>query len=793
MSLEVWVNDQLADLSASQEPPRIFRRAFDPDQLASAAGDYAISLKLPKTRRNLAILGNADDVQQAAAFARLGNVSVRIAVDGVEVIRGTLVINRITDIIDCGIVGDNIAWADSFNELSLRDILSLPCIDYTATANQGDGVTLWDVWNSDEADGLGVQFPLVSYGNFAADPTNTSINPINGVTTIAESAGVVDGAVLDNRSAWPLEPLELRPAAYVRDVVRAMFRDRGFDVEGDFFTDPNFADYVLPFVDSADQGPSWNFGRISAGNTLSTGEVYRAWRTTNPVNGTQFNVIYRQGVFPTLGFAEFFLDHTAVTDVDLGYSGGLVSEVIPQWRWPAADQSNRFRRVPHLFAPEAGNYRFRVSGNLIQSTLQQTGWTAPARLIMYLLKVPAGFFETLNLTADRNDSFNAQNDLDLPYRAQTYDSSTLALEPNVLDFFEKAMDVVSTSGGEVIYSPVAFELDSGCVALEKGEAIVPFIVLPTSNVTEPAVTRGASVTMTSVTRESVGACGGNDCLSVSRNLPDVTQSDFLNGLIRLFNLYIEAKGSRLGVWTRDGYYGRNDSAVPIIGEPVEINPPALPKQVDFKFAAEDGEALFDPGRYDARYTAESEQLRGTDSIEPIFAGTAQRIYTLPTQGTQIDVPTLNTRDELLKPLGELGDGTQQVRLSYTLRILKWKGLATRSVSDGLYVGTRKYRASYPTDAGDFVYPYAIQIDPDGDWLLSYADERSLLTEFYRKELRERERGLVLTVAAKLDAPTVQMLNPRVPVTLGGQVYRLLEIEGFDPTGKRLTKVKLAKA
>ena len=797
MSVEVYLNDGLADLGANQEPPLIFKRAFDPDELASPAGDRAISLKLPRTLNNMALLGNVEDVQQSAAFARLGEVQVRILVEGVQVLRGTLLINRITPTaVECGVVGDNITWAQVFAARSLREIESLPCIDYSATANQGDGVTLWDLWQTDEADGFGVQFPLVSYGNFPADPANTNTNPINGVTTIAASAGVIDGAILDNKSAWPIDALEVRPAAYVRPVLQAMFEDAGYDVEGDFFTDPNFADLVVPFVDSADAAPIWNFGRLGKGLTTAAAQDYfSGYQTSAPIDN---HCIYRQGTYPTLGFAEFFLTAAPSTNVDLTYqaaSGASVAQVLKQWRWPAANQVNSFPRVPYVFAEQAGSYRLRITGNWQELWLQQTGWVAPARAIMYLRKVEAGFFDTIGLTPNRTDQFNAQNDLGLPYRTQVYDSSPLVLQPNVLDFEERSMVVTVSAAGSDGRGAVAFTLDSGCVELQQGEGIVPFLIMAAPNQIESVSQRSSYVAVNTVVRESVGSCGGNDCLSVANILPDANQADFLRWLVRLFNLYIETdeQRKRVGIFTREEYMVAQGAAIEIEAGSGEIRPPSLAKTTTFSFAPEDGEALFAPGRYDVSYTAESENLRETAAVETGFAATAIRGYVLPTQGTTLDLPTLNTLDELNKVLGELGDASQQVRLSYTPRILKWKGLDTRPVSDGLYIGLKKYRVNYPTDSGDFTYPKAVFVDTGAAWVLSFADERSLLTEFYARELRERERGLEIRVIANVDAATVRALGPRVPVTFGGQVYRLLEIEGFDPTGKRLTKIRLAKA
>jgi hypothetical protein len=275
-------------------------------------------------------------------------------------------------------------------------------------------------------------------------------------------------------------------------------------------------------------------------------------------------------------------------------------------------------------------------------------------------------------------------------------------------------------------------------------------------------------------------------------LPDIQQTDFLSWIVRLFNLYIETVGNRVGVWTRAKYFLPQQAAVPIEGNVNEINPPLLSKLTQFTFAKEDGEALFDLGTYDLDYTADSEQLTGSEQVEVGFAPTALRQYYLLTQQTSLDLPTLNTRDELLKPLGELGSGDQEVRLSYTPRILRWKGLAQVTVSDGLYVDNRKYRVDYPTDSGNFVYPQAIQLDNALEWLLTFGTEPSLFTRFYARELRERERGLTVRALARLDAAKVSQLTLRVPVTLNGQVYRLLEIEGFDPTGTKLTKLKLTK-
>jgi hypothetical protein len=797
VSVEVYLNDGLADLGANQEPPLIFKRAFDPDELASPAGDRAISLKLPRTLNNMALLGNVEDVQQSAAFARLGEVQVRILVEGVQVLRGTLLINRITPTaVECGVVGDNITWAQVFAARSLREIESLPCIDYSATANQGDGVTLWDLWQTDEADGFGVQFPLVSYGNFPADPANTNTNPINGVTTIAASAGVIDGAILDNRSAWPIDALEVRPAAYVRPVLQAMFEDAGYDVEGDFFTDPNFADLVVPFTDSQDQPPIWNWGRLGVGQFNAYAQGLNSALGTFPyLNG---GVFFRNAVSTTTGIAEGFFASSSPFNTPIGLAVGQyrAEDVLREWFFNGADVLPSvldYVRVPYLFAPEDGSYRMTLAGDWIDVFYDTTTFASPtpARAIIYIRKMPVGFFD--GLTFDLANTFSSGNDLGLPYRAEARTAAALTLSTDVFAVTSRTMQVNAPGTGTDPRAVASFTMDTGCVTLKKGECLVPFIVMASDN--ESVAGRQSFVNCQNNVQASVTGCGGNDCLSVASVLPDANQADFLRWLVRLFNLYIETdeQRKRVGIFTREKYMVPQGGAIEIEAGSGEIRPPSLAKTTTFSFAPEDGEALFAPGRYDVSYTAESENLRETAAVETGFAATAIRGYVLPTQGTTLDLPTLNTLDELNKVLGELGDASQQVRLSYTPRILKWKGLDTRPVSDGLYIGGKKYRVNYPTDSGNFTYPKAVFVDTGAAWVLSFADERSLLTEFYARELRERERGLEIRVIANVDAATVRALGPRVPVTFGGQVYRLLEIEGFDPTGKRLTKIRLAKA
>ena len=796
MSVEVYLNDGLADLGANQEPPLIFKRAFDPDELASPAGDRAISLKLPRTLNNMALLGNVEDVQQSAAFARLGEVQVRILVEGVQVLRGTLLINRITPTaVECGVVGDNITWAQVFAARSLREIESLPCIDYSATANQGDGVTLWDLWQTDESDGFGIQFPLVSYGNFPADPANTNTNPINGVTTIAASAGVIDGAILDNKSTWPIDALEVRPAAYVRPVLQAMFEDAGYDVEGDFFTSPNFADLIVPFTDSQDQPPIWNWGRLGVGQFNSYAQQLTSSLPAPLING---GVFFRNSVSTTTGIAEGFFASTKFANTPIGLSVGQyrAEEVLREWFFNGADAVPSvldYVRVPYLFAPEDGSYRMTLSGDWIDVFYDTTTFASPtpARAIIYIRKMPVGFFD--GLTFDLANSFSSGNDLGLPYRAEARTAAALTLSADVFAVTSRTMQVNAPGTGTDPRASAPFTMDTGCVTLQKGECLVPFIVMAADN--ESVAGRVSLVNCQNNIQASVTGCGVNDCLSVANVLPDANQADFLRWLVRLFNLYIETdeQRKRVGIFTREKYMVPQGGAIEIEAGSGEIKPPSLAKTTTFSFAPEDGEALFTPGRYDVSYTAESENLRETAAVETGFAATAIRGYVLPTQNTTLDLPTLNTLDELNKVLGELGDASQQVRLSYTPRILKWKGLDTRPVSDGLYIGGKKYRVNYPTDSGDFTYPKAVFVDTGAAWVLSFADERSLLTEFYARELRERERGLEIRVIANVDAATVRALGPRVPVTFGGQVYRLLEIEGFDPTGKRLTKIRLAKA
>lgn len=264
---------QEADLYPGEDvAPRIVVQAFDPQKPFDTVGSYTYTIELPKTENNRKLLGNIGNPQLAAAFRNLGKLPALVEADGATVLRGSLFVDRITpNAYECTIAGENIAWAEVFRGIKIRTLDNFRPMRFTGfrtdgfnpwPAQEANSVGLTEAWAQGETGPFDCAFPLLAYGNFRVPDGTTDPNPLVPGIAVEDSVGEFATRLVLNSDTFPLSQFAFRPAVYLRTVVRRLFEYAGFTTSGDFFTDPDTENLVVPFVDSKGAQFRWNWALL---------------------------------------------------------------------------------------------------------------------------------------------------------------------------------------------------------------------------------------------------------------------------------------------------------------------------------------------------------------------------------------------------------------------------------------------------------------------------------------------------------------------------------------------------
>ena len=261
-NLQVYIDGKEADyLKRDSIGFRLVKNYTTANELDTRQSDYTLGLELPRTANNEKLFEGIGSVHLDGGFFKARSYACTLLLDSVEILSGRLLVSAVKPrTYTCTVVAANASWQLLVEGLTLRDIQSLGTIEFSGTRTGYGLFDLQTIWNTDEADGLKIQFPLISYGNFPADPDSTELNPFNGVLETRDSYGLIDGAVFQNTAAWPISPFRFTPCGYVKTLVRAIFTDLGYTTGGDFFTQAKFDNLLLPFTDSQGGTPPLKAG-----------------------------------------------------------------------------------------------------------------------------------------------------------------------------------------------------------------------------------------------------------------------------------------------------------------------------------------------------------------------------------------------------------------------------------------------------------------------------------------------------------------------------------------------------
>ena len=260
-SVSIIVNGEQVDIYSQEKLNlRINNVVFNPVSISTKTGEYSFSFELPATAKNNRIFNYANNSAKLNKFNTRYNCEV--ICDGVVIFNGIL---RLTDTqtnnYKCNLVNIKIYNVNEiFGDMMMSDLVWEVDFFGTSTIN-----TVNERYDS------GYYFPLVCYGAFQKDPKATYNGEISEYT---------DLLTIDFYNKWYWE--SFHPSLSLLEVVKRLFRQKGYNVTGDIFNDKAMKMiYMSEYIDSS-QDPTYNLNNSQIGDLHIAG----AFNNIGNVQGT---------------------------------------------------------------------------------------------------------------------------------------------------------------------------------------------------------------------------------------------------------------------------------------------------------------------------------------------------------------------------------------------------------------------------------------------------------------------------------------------------------------------------
>ena len=376
-SVSIIVNGEMVDIYSQEKLNlRINNVVFDPVSISTRTGEYSFSFELPATTKNNRIFNYANNSAKLNKFNT--KYECEVIADGITIFNGVL---RLTDTqtnnYKCNLVNIKVYNVnDIFGDMVMSDLDWQVDFNGTSTIN---GVNGW--YES------GYYFPLVCYGAFQKDPKatyNGEINEYSDLTTI------------DYYNKWYWE--SFHPSLNLLEVVKRLFRQRGYNVSGDIFNDKAMKMiYMSEFIDSS-QDPFYNINKSEIGDLHIAGSYSNVGMT----NGRTMN----NSSSSTFGGRQF-TNAVIGSYQDLTFPKELVYDDTYQWDricWYDVFATNTGSERHNFTVPPTNNYIYRQN--------------APTSTSGFIY-IPADGLYTIELTVD-NVSIADEQSTDITYMKKEY-------------------------------------------------------------------------------------------------------------------------------------------------------------------------------------------------------------------------------------------------------------------------------------------------------------------------------------------------------------------------------------
>lgn len=747
------INNQILDVESSFEFPFLLKKnVFSQGEIGSRGGVRGVSVKFPPTDNNFLIFDKNYEYDNNNKFYAKLTYNLIIETDRV-IFRGQFYISEYSK--KEGIKGFYISnltnWVNDIAGKSLKDIQSLQSIDF-----DGMNYIIQDQYDFLYVSGINhirshdIIFPLIAYGTYFLpywSKRTKYIDCTDYTSIVYNPAELIGGFEISNSDIPHLGFGDIPPSFYVANVFKAIFADIGWTVSGSFFNSEEASKLIMPYVGDSEMVWNWGFlGESSIDNNFNTFTLSNTtWDATYFVSAFvqygYFYLIRRLSNLPSHNF------------VDKGLN--IINKKI----------------FGDYFVPEDGRYEvtIHVVGESRVNNLSLISIGGPQ---VGLFLVPNGFTDS---------ELDYSNDASLWTVDINGNPSWFQIpHPNIINTWE-FFDITKT-----------FETD-----LRKGDILrLMQIYLLALNIFD---VRYSEFYFT------IKNISGDQQLQISKNLPDLSQTEFIESLVNQFNLYFTTNDDKKIIYfeKRDNFYLQNNVALDVSEyctiKDFTIIPNNVPERFKFTYAEDSNDYLNPKSEFEYLTIYQNQQEEKV--IELPFSATRTAkfttvINTLAITAANLQNPTFRRINEIDVNIiaGEEqfnsvqfdndNDQFQVWSFDYVPRILSLKLTPLEFSTFGYGAQFRKW--SGVADVMETVLTVPTAEFLPLEWSELIANWRQFLFLIQHSDTR--------TIQVKMDSKLWNEIESNVPIRIKGDYYILQEIGEFRILQKNdiveLTLIKL---
>lgn len=721
-----------------------------------------------------------------------------IMCDSVIVFEGYIQLNRIVKNKDKGInTLEVVVYAENDNLWTKIGDRYLTDIDFSQLNHDYTIASITASWYG-SADDHGYFYPIIDYGDSGS---------------FANQAGGGDWTLYDIGATHSINVANLYPSTYVKTILDRMFQQAGYQYTSNFFNSQRFKNLLIPF----------NGTMMYKSATFSAQQIFRAGMgdvncgaTSSTQSGGTWSMYLTQTGYNSLSPGSYNIGNihgigNIYTASNIDYTSSRVRIRMQNEAYPNSDvggiwaSSSRYDMVVAT-SPHGEPYH-RVQRFGFQYTLidwQPTGTSNPSSNTDGFRVMRSRLFGGATVSGYPNSGVQMQLENGNYQQYTGY---------NVSGQYQQ---VTATASGRIVtgsfytgYTSQAW--NTNMYPLYEGEHIwveyqKGITVIATQSGTHSLATIGSNTTFWNETLPQVQEY---EKINYNSAIPkNVKQRDFLTSLITMFNLFVEpdkANPNSLRIEPRDDYYAagaiKDWSDKVDYNQDIEVDVPAEKQNRLTIFKYKDDKDYYNAdylARYyqtygEYNYYTDNDNINGTKKIEVMFS---------PTPLATIH----NSKGFVIPKIMKLNNNIWQ-RTDSNIRILQRStaGLVENAWNETWrlgYTGQAPYATtftSYPY-VGHFDDPY----DPDFDlnfgqtqqlyWGQDNATTNNLMANYWKKMMDEYTDVNSKIVIYNMYLTPVDIYNFSFAdnIFIDNQYYKVLKIDGYDPSIKATCKVTMIK-
>lgn len=627
--------------------------------ISSRNGHSTKTIKLPATKKNSTILGFPETIRGESYFNRKLRNNAFIETDSNRILEGSLKIIRTsiknkTAIYETTLLGNNSEWTDLIKDKSIKDLTFA-----THTVNED---TIRDSWTKNGDTGEFV-YPLIDYGLFRS-----------------------------KTSSFDVQNTDLRPAVFVKEILRKIFADLDYVIISDFFKRPAIRDLILLHTT----------GDIDVSDEFKEQQKAEAFR------------LFSNAEVP-LGASDIVYDQEIIDEGD-----NMVLTPVTKYTTP-------------------GNGTYQISLVVIVTIDNTLTLTDTDVGISVKVDGVIKSFKSVSLGIGFKFQFNITFDLQLELTSGQEIETEIAVSRAFFAFSSNTI----INQARFIVEPISLSFADG---------------LP---------------------------------INISDTLPDISQLDFIKGLIQMFNLYIDTDNRKreVRIETRDNFLlGNNeadewtDKVDNLQANEIEEISEGVSKKLLFKYKEDQSDINAENyfNAFKIRY-GDDEHILQNEFLEG-----EKEVANLPWAATLMGYGF--DGDVYLPVLEKEQDGS--ATFEFEPRICVYNGLRT---GDWTFEGSSETEYPYAYFQTDESILSTIQLPfltLNEKFPFQNGYFQGLKDRYYGDQLRQLDSGRLYKVYLRLSDSDISKLSFRKPKRIDGNYYDLNKIKNYLFGANESTEVEL---